>query len=126
MYTSGLQGSPSELVATVARTLALPEVATVRTDLVPECPVHAVEAGDGSETIISGVADAVAADASGNVQLVIDWKSDVAPNDTTIALYHSQIGDYLTATEAAKGLIVFMTSGRVIEISGCQKLEMEQ
>ncbi len=110
--------SPSELTATVARTLALREVATVRVVLVPESPVHAAKAEDGRETIISGVADAFAVDASDKVELVIDWKSDVAPNDTTIALYRSQIGEYLAATGAAKGLIVFMTSGRVIEVGG--------
>ena len=50
------------------------------------------------------------------MQLAIDWKSDVAPTDATIGLYRAQIGDYLAATGAPKGLLVFMTSGRVVEV----------
>jgi hypothetical protein len=53
---------------------------------------------------------------AGAPELVIDWKSDVAPGATTIAGYAAQVRTYLRATGAARGLVVFMTSGRVVRV----------
>ena len=71
--------SPSEIAGCVARALALPEVMSLRSRLVHEFPVYSLR-GDGSgELVTAGVADAVALGPDGEVDAVIDWKSDVAP-----------------------------------------------
>jgi exodeoxyribonuclease-5 len=108
--------NPAELAATVRRTLSLPEIAELRPRLVPEFGVHAaLEDGDGEE-VIAGVADAVAIGEDGNVETVIDWKSDVAPTEYVIAGYRQQVQTYLRASGASRGLIVLMTWGIVIPV----------
>jgi ATP-dependent exoDNAse (exonuclease V) beta subunit len=108
---------PAELAATVLRTLALPEVAAVRDRLVPEFGVAASISGDGGEQVVLGIADAVALGADGTPELVIDWKSDVAPDAATAAGYAAQVRTYLAATGAASGLIVFMTPGTLLRVA---------
>ncbi len=44
---------------------------------------------------------------------MVDWKSDVDPAPAQVEVYRRQVGDYMAATGALLGLIVFMTSGRV-------------
>ena len=82
MDTSG--SDPAELAATVLRTLALPEIAGIRPRLVPELAVHASFAVEGEEQVVSGIADAVALAPDGNIEVVVDWKSDVAPTAQTV------------------------------------------
>jgi hypothetical protein len=53
---------------------------------------------------------------AGEIELVIDWKSDVDPDIATLNGYRSQMTDYLSALRANRGLIVLMTSGRVLEV----------
>ena len=53
---------------------------------------------------------------AGHIEVVIDWKSDVNPGQAETEQYRSQVGCYLTATGAQRGLIVFMTPGRVEEV----------
>ena len=54
---------------------------------------------------------------SGVPEMVIDWKSDVAPDAAAIAGYAAQVRAYLRATGAGRGLVVFMTSGRVVGVT---------
>ncbi len=107
---------PAELAASVLRTLALPDVNAVRASLVPEFNVCAAAAGDAGEEVVLGIADAVALSAGGAPEMVIDWKSDVAPDAAAIAGYAAQVRTYLRATGAARGLVVFMTSGRMVRV----------
>ncbi len=68
---------------------------------------------DRTVTLTAGIADAVAIDERGRIEAVVDWKSDVAPAPAQVDIYRGQVLDYLAATGARRGLIVFMTSGRV-------------
>jgi len=107
---------PAELAATVLRTLGLPEIVALRPRLIPELAVHASFAVGDEEQVVSGIADAVALAPDGSVEVVVDWKSDVAPTSETTGGYRSQVRDYLQATGAARGLIVLMTAAIVLEV----------
>ena len=67
---------------------------------------------------MAGIADAIALDAEGRPRVVVDWKSDVDPAPETVEHYRAQVRTYLDMTGAKRGLIVMMTSGRVVEIRG--------
>ena len=108
--------SSAELAASVVRTLQLREVAALRPRLVPEYPVYASTVEGSSVSLTAGIADAVAIDGKGRIELVVDWKSDVQPTRKQVAKYHQQVRDYLQATTARTGLLVFMSSGRVDKI----------
>ena len=109
--------SAAELSATVMRTLALTEIKKLRDRLFPEFPVYGCSnTGDG-ETLISGLVDAVAIDKTGAIDVVIDWKSDVAPDTATLDHYRQQIRDYCTQTNAKMALVVLMTTGQIIEVA---------
>jgi hypothetical protein len=43
----------------------------------------------------------------------IDWKSDVNPSAAARNAYARQLRDYLMATGAERGLIVFLTLGEI-------------
>lgn len=102
-----------ELAASVMRALNIPQVAELRQRLLPEMTVFSTEpAGQGS-IYVGGVADALALDGDNNVEVVIDWKSDVEPTVEVVKLYREQVRDYLAATGGKSGLLVFVTSGRV-------------
>lgn len=118
----GYKGNPRELWAAeiagcVVRTLQLPEIAKLRSGLVAEYAVYGAEQGMEAELITAGVADAIFFAEDGTPHTVIDWKSDVAPTDTTLLHYQAQVGNYLAMTGAKRGLIVLATSGQVIEVS---------
>ena len=55
--------NPKELAETVKRTLALPEIIELGPHLVPEHTVLGSQTENGVETLVSGVADAIAYDA---------------------------------------------------------------
>jgi len=112
--TSGL--SPAELAATVTRSLALPEVAALRPNLDPELPVLSSQTLHGTELVTVGVADAINWSSNGRALVVVDWKSDVDPGGKTIDKYKSQLRAYLQATGAERGLLVFATTGRSIQV----------
>ena len=101
----------------VASTLSLPEIASIRPTLLPECPVYSDSVAGDSEEAVAGIADAVSLSADSSPQLIIDWKSDVDPTPDAIGHYRSQVRKYLETTGAKKGLIVFVTSGKVIPVS---------
>jgi len=67
----------------------------------------------GRETVVFGVADAVApsVDDPSRIDIVVDWKSDIRPDDGHLALYRKQLRDYVSEFGAAAGLLVFMSQG---------------
>ena len=105
--------SPAELASTVVRTLKLPEIGILRPHLVPEQTVFGHQSKDGQETLVSGIADAVARDADGNIQTVIDWKSDVCMTQSKQAQYKAQLRAYCEYTGASRSLLVAMTPGDI-------------
>jgi exodeoxyribonuclease-5 len=111
--------SSSEMASTIHRALQLPDVAALRPRLLPEFRVYAgVQAGQ-KISLTAGIADAVVSDEEGRVEAVIDWKSDVDPTPDQIEIYRGQVRDYLAATGAQLGLVVFLTSNLVerVELS---------
>jgi hypothetical protein len=73
-------------------------------------------AGQGT-IYVGGVADALALDGGKNVDVVVDWKTDVEPTAEVAHLYREQVRDYLAATGGKNGLLVFVTSGRVERVA---------
>jgi exodeoxyribonuclease-5 len=108
---------PSEIAATVERALACPDIAEIRDTLAPEVPVVTSSVEDTVETILTGVADAVATDGQGCPTVVVDWKSDVAANPKRREHYRSQLRDYLNALGAQRGLVVYVTEGSVERVA---------
>lgn len=109
--------SPAELADCVARTLALPDVAALRPALLAELPVYDLREDDGALVAMAGIADALTVGPDGNPEVVIDWKSDVSPDQQTVEHYRGQVRAYLDMTGAQRGLIVLMTSGTVIPVA---------
>ena len=99
------------------RTLNLPEIQKLRPRLLPELPIFGHQDAGDSEILISGVADAVAADDTGRTEAVVDWKSDVDASPKMIEHYRRQIDDYRKRTGAKRAIIVMMTSGRTVEVA---------
>jgi hypothetical protein len=111
---AGLTGLPEveELARTVQGTLLLPEVAAIRTRLVPEMSVYDLHTTATGLVALSGRADAVVME-KGRVSVVVDWKSDIAPSSDDIQRHARQLEDYLAATDAPRGALVYMTPGTV-------------
>ena len=109
--------SPGELAGCVTRTLALPEIADLRPTLVPEFPVYASMVIDDVEQAKAGVSDAVSFGPDGQLQVVIDWKTDVEPAKETIDHYRAQVRTYLDMVGAQRGLIVLVTPGTVLPVT---------
>jgi ATP-dependent exoDNAse (exonuclease V) beta subunit len=107
---------PKEMATTIARTLALPEIAALRARLVAEVDLAGFLESEGENELTIGIADAVAVTETGAIDIVVDWKSDVEPDAATLSGYRRQMSDYLLATRAGRGLIVLMTSGRILEV----------
>jgi exodeoxyribonuclease-5 len=108
---------PAEIAACVVRALALPEIVALRPRLLAEFPVYASVVTSEQEEATAGIADAIAFDAAGVPQVVVDWKSDVAPAPETIEHYRAQVRAYLDVMDAERGLIVLATSGVVIPVA---------
>ena len=63
------------LAATIVSTLNLPEIAALRPHLIPEHPVFGSEIDGRTETLISGIADAVARDVNDRIEAIrAMWK----------------------------------------------------
>ena len=105
--------APTELAGCVVRALSLPEVAGLRPRLMPEFPVYGSIQTDTHEEATAGIVDAIAFDADGAPEVVIDWKSDVDPSAETLEHYRAQVRAYLDMTGAERGFIVTVTSGVV-------------
>ncbi|MQV20288.1 AAA family ATPase [Sinorhizobium meliloti] len=109
--------SPVEIASRIARTLALPEIACLRSRLQPEFPVYASDIAEVEESATAGIIDAIAFGADGSPQVVVDWKSDVEPVPETLEHYRGQVRSYLDITGAEHGLVVLLTSGTIIPVS---------
>jgi ATP-dependent exoDNAse (exonuclease V) beta subunit len=110
--------SSSELALRVQHTLQLPEILELRPRLKPEFWIYSATGADRTLSLTAGIADATAFNDRGDIEIVIDWKSDVDPTPAVIEQYRVQVRAYLAATGAALGLIVFMTSGRIERVQG--------
>ena len=110
---------PAELAETVARTLSLPEIVALRPRLIPEMTVYGHEQSPQGELLVAGVADAVALDADGKIEIVIDWKSDVAADPARVKAYRTQVEAYRRASGATRGLLVLMSTGTVVQLGDC-------
>lgn len=106
-----------ELAGCVTRTLSLPEIATLRPVLLAEFPVYAVRTEKNEEIATAGIADALTVGPDARPVVVVDWKSDVAPDPQALDHYRTQVRAYLDMTRAERGLIVLMTAGTVITVS---------
>ena len=101
-----------EIAAVAWRTLQLPDIAALRERLVAEWPVYALLEGRSNRSALAGRIDAIAY-AGDRAEVVVDWKSDVDPSDADIRLHAGQLEDYLRATGAPRGALVYMTPGLV-------------
>jgi CRISPR-associated exonuclease Cas4 len=100
---------PTEMAETALRTLALPEIAALKLFLVPEMAIWAGRNG----CLIAGRADALAI-RDDEIDVAIDWKSDINPTASVRAAYAEQLRDYLEATGAGRGALVFLSLGEVV------------
>jgi ATP-dependent exoDNAse (exonuclease V) beta subunit len=105
--------SPGEMAETALRGLSLPAIAALKPYLVPEVAVWAMR----DTYLIAGRADALAI-RDGRIDVAIDWKSDVNPTADLRAAYGAQLRDYVEATGAQRGAVVFLTRGEVAWIEG--------
>ena len=105
--------SPTELAETIIRTLRLPEIAALRRRLVPELTIYGHVAGAAGDILVSGIADAIAINTDGRIEVVVDWKSDVGMEATKLSVYQGQLETYRKHSAAARILLVLMTPGRV-------------
>ena len=105
--------SPHELAQTIVRTLNIPEIAQLRPRLVPEHTIYGSQANDDGEIIVSGIADAVAYDAEGRIEVIVDWKSDVDIDTERLNSYRGQLDAYRRQTGAPHAYLVLMTTGKV-------------
>lgn len=104
----GMLPDPAELAATALRTLRLPEVASLRPRLLPELAVWSQQDG----ALIAGRADAVVYHGEAP-DVVLDWKSDIAPSAQDRAQYRGQLRDYMTVIGAPRGAVVYMSLGEL-------------
>ena len=101
-----------EIAAVAWRTLQLPDIAALRGRLIAEWPVYALLEDGSNWSALAGRIDAVAY-AGDRAEVVVDWKSDVDPSDSEIRLHTGQLEEYLRATGAPRGALVYMTPGLV-------------
>jgi hypothetical protein len=99
-----------EIARTALKTLTLAAVATLRPLLIPEIAVWS-SSPDGP--LLAGRADALAVK-DGNVVAALDWKSDVAPTREERLEHIGQLSEYLTATGAPRGALIYMSLGEVV------------
>jgi ATP-dependent exoDNAse (exonuclease V) beta subunit len=100
---------PTEMAETALRALALPEIAALKPFLVPEMAIWAARNG----YLVAGRADALAI-RDDKINVAIDWKSDINPTASVRAAYTGQLRDYLEATGAGRGALVFLSLGEVV------------
>jgi len=106
----GVPPDADEITATALRALHLPEVAALRVRLVSEWPIYSVLSGRTETIGLAGRIDAIAYDGE-RAEVVIDWKSDIDPSEADMRLHAEQIQQYLRATGASRGALVYMTPG---------------
>ena len=93
-------------------------MAQYRQVLQPEFGVFQLRSAERNEIVgRAGIVDAIAYNLEGAPELVFDWKSDVAPTPDTRQHHASQVREYLDCTEAARGFVVYMTTGELKEVA---------
>lgn len=102
---------PAQAATLIRDTLAIEDVATLLPFLEAEVPVWNA---DGA-ILLAGRVDALIV-REARVLGVLDWKSDVNPSPKVKSDYLSQLGEYVAATGAIAGLVVFVTTGELIWI----------
>jgi CRISPR-associated exonuclease Cas4 len=107
---------PVEIAATVCRTLQIPQIVDLRPHLIAELPVYGLIRSQSEPIALAGRVDAAAV-VDGRIAAVLDWKSDIAPTEDDVRNHAGQIRDYLQVTGAGSGLLVYMTSGTVRQIT---------
>ncbi|MBN9466016.1 UvrD-helicase domain-containing protein [Brevundimonas sp.] len=100
---------PEECAATALRARALPDVAARWSSLQAEVPIYAM---DHDGTLISGRADAVAL-REGRIDVILDWKSDLAPSAAERSEYAAQVAAYMRVTGASRGALVYLSRDEV-------------
>ena len=106
--------SADEMAGCVVLALQIPEVAQLRPRLMAEIPVF--RNSENEKTVASGIVDAIALNEQGLPEVIVDWKSDVDPEQRKLDHYRAQMRFYLEVTGATKGLIVLLTQGSMIPI----------
>ncbi|MFZ5747859.1 MAG: UvrD-helicase domain-containing protein [Pseudomonadota bacterium] len=109
--------SAGEIAGAVVRTLALPEIVSMRGRLMPELPVYGASEHNGVEIATFGIVDALFLGDDGRPEVVIDWKSDVNPSAGASEHYQLQVRRYLEVTGIPRGMVVFVTDGMVLHVS---------
>lgn len=104
-----VQPDPAECAATALNARALPEIMALWPILQAELPIYAIDT-DG--VLISGRADAVAV-REGRIEVVLDWKSDLAPTAAERAAHSAQVAAYVRVTGASRGALVYLSRGEV-------------
>ena len=91
-------------------------------------PVGALPAYDVDGVDSPGIADAVAYDAEGRIEVIVDWKSDVDIDAERLNSYRGQLAAYQRHTGASRGFLMLMTSGKVFaaKISGASQSRVYQ
>ncbi|MGB3387637.1 MAG: UvrD-helicase domain-containing protein [Pseudaminobacter sp.] len=102
---------PQEMGAAALRGLALPQIAELRPYLVSEIAIWGHDEGE----LIAGRCDALAI-IEGHLDAAIDWKSDVNPTTAVREAHVRQLQDYLSATGAKRGAVVYLTNGEIVWI----------
>jgi hypothetical protein len=106
--TEGERPDPAELAKTALRTLHLPEIAALRSILVPEIAVWSAT----EEELLAGRADAAGYE-DGKASVVLDWKSDVQPSANERAQHLGQLKEYMAVMGANRGAVVYMSLGEI-------------
>lgn len=97
--------------------MRLREIVALRPRLVPKHTAYGHLTATDGDILVSGIADAIAIDGDGQIEVVVDWKSDVVVDATRQNAYQGQLETYRKHTAAARALLVLMTPGKVIELS---------
>lgn len=100
---------PKEMGVAALRGLSLPQIAELRPNLVPEIAIWGHNLGG----LIAGRADALAI-IENQIDAAIDWKSDVNPTSAVREAHVQQLHDYLSATGAKRGAIVYLTNDEIV------------
>lgn len=110
--------NPEELSTSVRRTLGLAIVREWRSRITPELPVWAMNRSVVGDVAVAGVADAVAWSGEDGAEFVFDWKSDVSPVEATVLQHKEQLREYLRMLGCPCGAVVYMTTGRIVDVAG--------
>jgi exodeoxyribonuclease-5 len=114
---------PQELARCITNTLRLDSIVAIRPRLIPELATASRTDVDGKIKITYGIMDAaeivLREDDPGkaDIRLVVDWKSDMRPTPHAINGYIEQVRRYLETKDIAMGLIVFMSTGMIVEVT---------